>query len=204
MRLAKLIGVLAVAGHALSAVVPATNTSSTDIVPAANTSMAASGMLAPLWFEEEPEISSLERHQTNYLLCKKAHGGREQWTDTAGTECVLCFCMASTRRVGCARCKDTAEKLEVRSNRRPGVYVNHEACVRANLGRTFTRGCMRCVCHQNGAVACSENSCPRRVLRSGRSRELCIQEHGRESFMVGNQSCVCTDSGMVVCTLKAV
>ncbi|KAJ1951300.1 hypothetical protein EC988_004084, partial [Linderina pennispora] len=99
--------------------------------------------------------------------------------------CSQCFCLPNTQRVGCIQtdCDDAAEvlrkamalKLPKRSSqgipessnmraRAPGLYVNYEACVRANHSRVFLRGCNRCVCRQDGVVMCTSKVCTRSVL----------------------------------------
>ncbi|KAJ2876208.1 hypothetical protein GGH93_000952 [Coemansia aciculifera] len=129
-----------------------------------------------------PELGEYDMHRSTYLYCKQAHGGQDQWLvsspldgrSTASGECSRCFCLPDTRRIGCTRtkCSDPPLVPAVKRNTRVlppmtgsnvdtkaptfGTYVNHEACVRANNGRTFTRGCNHCVCHQDGAVSCTE------------------------------------------------
>ncbi|KAJ2580412.1 hypothetical protein GGH95_002607 [Coemansia sp. RSA 1836] len=86
-------------------------------------------------------------------------------------ECSRCFCLPDTQRIGCMRtsCIPSPQLPVVRRNARAltasahadtraamsGMYVNHEACVRANNGRAFTRGSSHCVCHQDGSVGCA-------------------------------------------------
>ncbi|KAJ2818367.1 hypothetical protein FBU31_005897 [Coemansia sp. 'formosensis'] len=128
-----------------------------------------------------PELGDYDVHRSTYLYCKQAHGGHDQWLVAApldssletaynAGECSRCFCLPDTRRIGCmrAKCKDdppaSAVKRSTRTLGAPdkaptfGMYVNHEACVRANNGRTFTRGTSHCVCHQDGAVSCNEQT----------------------------------------------
>ncbi|KAJ2717674.1 hypothetical protein H4S00_004159 [Coemansia sp. D1744] len=111
-------------------------------------------------------------------------------------------------------------------NNGTGLYVNREACVRANSGRVFTRGCTHCVCRQNGSVSCvpivpcntkaprhisANNILADRILVDRFAREQtfgsfseCVQTHGgHQSFKADCNTCSCTETGAVVCTLKA-
>ncbi|KAJ2309865.1 hypothetical protein IWW52_005578 [Coemansia sp. RSA 2704] len=146
---------------------PAANTSATS-----PTNMLATNALSgpelepsPIWFARTPQFTRADQHQTDYLLCKQAHGGQARWTDSH-SECGSCFCLPDTRQIGCTRCPRELLRRAApppRGQRKTdhatsslGGYVNYEACVRANSGRTFVRGCNRCVCRQNGAVSCSQ------------------------------------------------
>ncbi|KAI9477010.1 hypothetical protein BX667DRAFT_497628 [Coemansia mojavensis] len=119
----------------------------------------------PIWFSRLPNTTHTDEHQLNYLLCKQAHSGQTRWIQRLSGACHKCFCLADTQRIGCTLCSDyerhvlskrNSESMEKRKGRAAsiGVYVNHEACVRANLGRTFTRGDRHCVCRQNGSISC--------------------------------------------------
>ncbi|ORX71862.1 hypothetical protein DL89DRAFT_265566, partial [Linderina pennispora] len=143
---------------------------------------------APIWYNRQPAFTTDDRQQTNYLLCKMAHNGRDQWAETTGPDvsrlplfggvkppqkvCSQCFCLPNTQRV---LRKAMAPRLSKRSSqdmpesnsmrvRAPGLYVNYEACVRANHSRVFLRGCNRCVCRQDGVVMCTNKVCTRSVL----------------------------------------
>ncbi|KAJ2427685.1 hypothetical protein GGF41_001602, partial [Coemansia sp. RSA 2531] len=111
-----------------------------------------------------PELGEYDVHRSTFLYCKQAHGGHDQWLvsspldghSTASGECSRCFCLPDTSRIGCMRTSCSDSLPGVKRNPRNlspvtgpnvdtkaptfGTYVNHEACVRANNGRTFTRG----------------------------------------------------------------
>ncbi|KAJ1817145.1 hypothetical protein LPJ60_004987 [Coemansia sp. RSA 2675] len=113
----------------------------------------------PIWYERKPGLGEYDLHRSTYLYCKQAHGGHDQWlvadADKEG-ECSKCFCLPDTQRIGCMRTECNEKRPVLRRNTKAMTgYVNHEACVRANNGRTFTRGNSRCVCHQDGAVICT-------------------------------------------------
>ncbi|KAJ2141773.1 hypothetical protein IW142_004673 [Coemansia sp. RSA 564] len=117
----------------------------------------------PIWFARTPELTHAAEHQTKFLLCKQAHGGQSRWVDNTA-DCRKCFCLPDTHQIGCTQCSESERRMHKRTgpmgqrkieygNNGTGLYVNREACVRANSGRVFTRGCTHCVCRQNGSVS---------------------------------------------------
>ncbi|PIA15518.1 hypothetical protein COEREDRAFT_87710 [Coemansia reversa NRRL 1564] len=181
-----------------------------------------------IWFARIPEFKQRVQHQNEYLLCKQAHSGYEQWVDRSSTdgECKKCFCLPDTQKIGCTHCDKQPKKRnhikrlpsklmekrrESKTTAESGVYVNHEACIRANRGRTLSHGCNHCVCHQNGTLSCTKNACmPKLHIRQSNNTmvfdtfEMCVKAHGNKStFKVDCNSCKCTSSGAVACTLKA-
>ncbi|KAJ2007536.1 hypothetical protein GGI04_001481 [Coemansia thaxteri] len=140
--------------------------------------VVAGSEMAPIWYARIPSLGEYDVHKTAYLHCKQAHGGRDRWTVRVenSNECSKCFCLPDTQRIGCMRtsnCGSTSSSTgqptrhRVRRNSGTGgsgLYVNHEACVRANSGRTFTRGSKHCVCRQDGGVGCVDSQRARPAL----------------------------------------
>ncbi|KAJ2211530.1 hypothetical protein IW143_004020, partial [Coemansia sp. RSA 520] len=185
----------------------------------------------PIWFARTPELTHAAEHQTKFLLCKQAHGGQSRWVDNTA-ECRKCFCLPDTHQIGCTQCSKSERRMHKRTgpmgqrkieygNNGTGLYVNREACVRANSGRVFTRGCTHCVCRQNGSVSCvpivpcntkaprhisANNILADRILVDRFAREQtfgsfseCVQTHGgHQSFKADCNTCSCTETGAVV------
>ncbi|KAI8318479.1 hypothetical protein GQ54DRAFT_266856 [Martensiomyces pterosporus] len=180
----------------------------------------------PIWYSRVPVFTDDETQKTSYLYCKMAHNGRDQWTvatPLGSSQCSKCFCLHDTQRIGCVKAatrrfkrshwqqQQHGEVVRSLNNRSPAAYVNYEACVRANSGRSFVHSCNRCVCRQDGAVMCTQNVCspPRgtgkqRAIVQEKEDGRCMRAHsGARSFKIDCNTCWCGESGGVACTFMA-
>ncbi|KAJ1958986.1 hypothetical protein GGI12_004576 [Dipsacomyces acuminosporus] len=76
----------------------------------------------PIWYNRMPTFDQDDIQKTNYLYCKMAHSGRDQWTEATPSsvasvdsapssgnpgssqkQCRKCFCLPNTQRIGCVK-----------------------------------------------------------------------------------------------------